>query len=226
MSNPVLLPTLSDRPLFIEPGVTQPIPSRRAVPTVTLTTATCIVVANMIGTGVFTSLGFQVTDLPSPFVIICLWVLGGVVALAGALSYAELAAALPRSGGEYHFLSRIFHPALGFLAGWTSATVGFAAPIALAAMAFGTYAQGDGAGGLAAGALAGAGVGDLGDPLLGARRGERVPELVHVSEGGADRGVHRGGVCGAAGAGGVLSPGAARLAPDDGEARSRSRWCM
>jgi APA family basic amino acid/polyamine antiporter len=109
---------------------------------VTLTTATCIVVANMIGTGVFTSLGFQVTDLPSPFVILCLWILGGAVALAGALSYAEVAAALPRSGGEYHFLSRIFHPALGFLAGWTSATVGFAAPIALSAMAFGTYAKG------------------------------------------------------------------------------------
>jgi APA family basic amino acid/polyamine antiporter len=74
-------------------------------------------------------------------VILCLWILGGVVALGGALSYAELAAALPRSGGEYHFLSRIFHPVVGFLSGWTSATVGFAAPIALAAMAFGTYAK-------------------------------------------------------------------------------------
>ena len=95
----------------------------------------------MVGTGVFTSLGFQVADLPSAFVILSLWMLGGVVALSGALSYAELAAALPRSGGEYHFLSRIFHPALGFLAGWTSATVGFAAPIALSAMAFGTYAK-------------------------------------------------------------------------------------
>jgi APA family basic amino acid/polyamine antiporter len=109
---------------------------------VSLTTAICIVVANMVGTGVFTSLGFQVADLPSGFVVLCLWVVGGVVALGGALSYAELAAALPRSGGEYHFLSRIFHPALGFLAGWTSATVGFAAPIALAAMAFGKYAKG------------------------------------------------------------------------------------
>jgi APA family basic amino acid/polyamine antiporter len=106
-----------------------------------LTTATAIVVANMVGTGIFTSLGFQVADLPSGFVILCLWVLGGVVALGGALSYAELAAALPRSGGEYHFLSRIFHPIVGFLSGWTSATVGFAAPIALAAMAFGTYAK-------------------------------------------------------------------------------------
>jgi APA family basic amino acid/polyamine antiporter len=122
--------------------VSKPISSRRVVPSVTLTTATCIVVANMVGTGVFTSLGFQVTDLPSVFVILCLWGVGGVVALGGALSYAELAAALPRSGGEYHFLSRIFHPALGFLAGWTSATVGFAAPIALSAMAFGIYAKG------------------------------------------------------------------------------------
>jgi len=112
------------------------------LPTVSLTTAISLVVANMVGTGVFTSLGFQVADLPSGFVIMCLWVLGGIVALCGALSYAELAAALPRSGGEYHFLSRVFHPALGFLAGWASATVGFAAPIALAAMAFGTYAKG------------------------------------------------------------------------------------
>jgi basic amino acid/polyamine antiporter, APA family len=69
-------------------------------------------------------------------------VVGGITALCGALSYAELAAALPRSGGEYNFLSRIYHPAVGFLAGWISATVGFAAPIAVAAMAFGTYFMG------------------------------------------------------------------------------------
>lgn len=109
-------------------------------------TATNIVVANMIGTGVFTSLGFQVASIPSDFALISLWVIGGVAALCGALCYAELAAALPRSGGEYHFLSRIFHPALGFMAGWVSATVGFAAPIALAAMAFGTYSQAFGTG--------------------------------------------------------------------------------
>ena len=142
MSNSAVPTTWPDGPLFIEPAVTRPKLSRRPIPTVSLTTATSIVVANMVGTGVFTSLGFQVTDLPSAFVILCLWALGGLVALGGALSYAELAAALPRSGGEYHFLSRIFHPALGFLAGWTSATVGFAAPIALAAIAFGTYAKG------------------------------------------------------------------------------------
>ncbi len=106
---------------------------------ISLLTATCIVIANMVGTGVFTSLGFQVGGLPSGFAIMVLWLVGGVCALAGALSYGELAAALPRSGGEYHFLSKIYHPAIGFLAGWLSITVGFAAPVAAAAMAFGKY---------------------------------------------------------------------------------------
>jgi APA family basic amino acid/polyamine antiporter len=142
MSSPPVISTWSERPLVNDPAVTKPNPTRRALRSVSLVTAISIVVANMVGTGVFTSLGFQVTDLPSGFVILTLWALGGVVALSGALSYGELAAALPRSGGEYHFLSRIFHPALGFLAGWTSATVGFSAPIALAAIAFGTYAKG------------------------------------------------------------------------------------
>lgn len=104
-------------------------------------TATAIVVANMVGTGVFTSLGFQVSGLPSGFCLLLLWVIGGVCALCGALAYGELAAALPRSGGEYHFLSEIFHPSVGFVAGWASATVGFAAPVALSAFAFGRYAQ-------------------------------------------------------------------------------------
>ncbi len=106
-----------------------------------LVTCTAIVVANMIGTGVFTSLGFQVGPLPSGFAILAVWALGAVFAVCGALSYAELAAALPRSGGEYNFLSRIYHPSVGFMAGIMSATVGFAAPVALAAMAFGGYAQ-------------------------------------------------------------------------------------
>src|SRR5262245_57727829 len=109
---------------------------------VTLMTATALAVADMIGIGVFTSLGFQVKDLPSGFSLVLLWTVGGVMALCGALSYAELAAAFPRSGGEYNFLSRIYHQAIGFLAGWVSATVGFAAPVALAAMAFGQYLTG------------------------------------------------------------------------------------
>src|SRR6476619_7592588 len=106
---------------------------------ISLLTATCIVIANMVGTGIFTSLGFQVGDLPSGFSIVALWVVGGICALCGALSYAELGAALPRSGGEYSFLREIYHPSLGFLAGWISGTVGFSAPVAIAAMPFGTY---------------------------------------------------------------------------------------
>ncbi len=107
--------------------------------TISPLTATCIVVANMVGTGIFTSLGFQVGGLPSGFAIMAVWAAGGLCAMCGALSYAELGAALPRSGGEYHFLREIYHPAVGFLAGWISATVGFAAPVAIAAIAFGTY---------------------------------------------------------------------------------------
>jgi len=93
----------------------------------------------MVGTGVFTSLGFQLLEIRSPFVLLMLWGVGGLTALCGALSYAELGAALPRSGGEYNFLSRIYHPSAGFISGWVSATVGFAAPTALAALTFGSY---------------------------------------------------------------------------------------
>ena len=114
-------------------------PSVAGVNRISLLTATCIVIANMVGTGVFTSLGFQVGNLPSGFAIFLLWVVGGICAMCGALCYAELGAALPRSGGEYNFLGEIYHPSVGFLAGWVSATVGFSAPVAIAAMPFGTY---------------------------------------------------------------------------------------
>jgi APA family basic amino acid/polyamine antiporter len=109
--------------------------------TVSVVVATAIVVADMVGVGVFTSLGFQVKDIPSGFSILLLWVVGGIVALCGVFSYSELGAMFPRSSGEYNFLARAYHPAFGFLAGWVSATVGFAAPVALAAMAFGQYAK-------------------------------------------------------------------------------------
>ncbi|MBR0975246.1 MULTISPECIES: APC family permease [Bradyrhizobium] len=108
---------------------------------VSVLVATAIVVADMIGVGVFTSLGFQVKDIPSGFSILLLWTVGGIVALCGVFSYSELGAMFPRSSGEYNFLGRAYHPAFGFLAGWVSATVGFAAPVALAAMAFGEYAK-------------------------------------------------------------------------------------
>lgn len=102
-------------------------------------TATAVIIANMIGTGVFTSLGFQLLDITSPFAILMLWIIGGVAALCGAMSYAELGTRLPRSGGEYNFLGEIYHPAAGFVSGWVSATIGFAAPIAAVAIAFSKY---------------------------------------------------------------------------------------
>jgi APA family basic amino acid/polyamine antiporter len=101
--------------------------------------AAALVVSSMVGTGVFTSLGYQVRDIPSGPGILLVWALGGLVALCGALSYAELAGALPRSGGEYHFIGRLYHPSLGWMAGLLSAVVGFAAPTALAALALGSY---------------------------------------------------------------------------------------
>lgn len=93
----------------------------------------------MIGTGVFTSLGYQVVDIKSGFSIILLWVLGGIVAFCGAVCYAELGSVFRRSGGEYQLLSKLYHPALGFVAGWVSVTVGFAAPAAIAAIALSSY---------------------------------------------------------------------------------------
>lgn len=105
-----------------------------------VTTVTAVVIANMVGTGVFTSLGFQLLEIQSGFVILVLWAVGGLIAVCGAMTYAELGAAMPRSGGEYNFLARIYHPSAGFASGWTSVTIGFAGPTALAAMTFAAYA--------------------------------------------------------------------------------------
>lgn len=102
-------------------------------------TAVSIVIANMIGTGVFTSLGFQVLGIESGFAILTLWIVGGIIALCGALTYGEISSAFPESGGEYNYLSKLYHPAIGFISGWVSVTVGFAAPIAAAAVALGHY---------------------------------------------------------------------------------------
>lgn len=102
-------------------------------------TATSLVISNMIGTGVFTSLGFQAAAVHSGFALLLLWAIGGMASLAGALCYGEIGTVLPRSGGEYNYLSKIYHPAIGFLSGWVSATVGFAAPVAASAIALGNY---------------------------------------------------------------------------------------
>ncbi len=104
-------------------------------------TAFAIVVGSMVGTGVFTSLGFQLAEFESGFALMFLWVLGGICAFCGAVCYCELAAAIPRSGGEYTFLGEAFHPSVGFIAGWISFTIGFSAPAALVAMTFGAYLE-------------------------------------------------------------------------------------
>src|SRR5262245_18737809 len=102
-------------------------------------TGTLLIVANIIGVGVFTTTGHMVAAVPSPAAVLLAWLLGGVAALCGGLTYAELGAAFPRNGGEYALLSRIYHPAVGFIAGVVSQVVGFAAPLALYAIFFGKY---------------------------------------------------------------------------------------
>lgn len=94
--------------------------------------ATFLVVANMLGVGIFTSTGYQLASIPSRPLILLAWLVGGGIALLGALSYGALARRLPESGGEYFFLSRTIHPAAGYVGGWLSLLVGFSAPIAAA----------------------------------------------------------------------------------------------
>jgi APA family basic amino acid/polyamine antiporter len=101
--------------------------------------STNIVVANMIGAGIFTTTGLLMAGLNNPLLLMSLWVVGGLIALCGALSYGELGAAMPGAGGEYHFLSKLYSPLLGFLSGWVSFIVGFSAPIAASAMGFSEY---------------------------------------------------------------------------------------
>lgn len=103
------------------------------------TSATAVVISNMIGAGVFTSLGLQAVDTHTGFSLLLIWAIGGLVAFCGALAYAELGAAFPRSGGEYVYLTRLYGPAVGFLGGWVTMAVAVATPIAIAGIAFGRY---------------------------------------------------------------------------------------
>jgi APA family basic amino acid/polyamine antiporter len=101
--------------------------------------ATNIVVANMIGAGIFTTSGLLMAGLNNPLLMIILWIAGGIIALCGALAYGELGAAMPGAGGEYLFLSKLYNPLFGFLSGWVSFIVGFSAPIAASAIGFTEY---------------------------------------------------------------------------------------
>ncbi|HET9621166.1 MAG TPA: APC family permease [Kofleriaceae bacterium] len=103
------------------------------------TITAAIVVANMIGTGVFTSTGFQANSLHDPVTILITWIVGGVLALCGAATYAELGSMWPKAGGEYVYLREAYHPGVGFMSGWVSLTAGFSAPIAASSLAFATY---------------------------------------------------------------------------------------
>lgn len=105
------------------------------------TMALNMVIGNMVGTGVFTSIGYQVAPnaIPDPFAIVVIWFLGGLLAFCGALSYAEVATTYPISGGEYSFLSKLYHPVLGLMSGWVSIIVGFSAAIAALAKASSAY---------------------------------------------------------------------------------------
>jgi APA family basic amino acid/polyamine antiporter len=98
-----------------------------------------LVVANMIGTGIFTTSGFIMKELGNPATMLLCWLLGGVFALCGALCYGELGAMFPHSGGEYVFLREGFGKGIAFLSGWISLIVGFSAPIAASSVAFASY---------------------------------------------------------------------------------------
>ncbi|MEK7798436.1 MAG: amino acid permease, partial [Acidobacteriota bacterium] len=101
--------------------------------------ATALVVSNMVGTGIFTTSGLLAGDLGDPGLILVVWMVGALCALAGALCYAELGVNFPSSGGEYVYLSRAYGPTWGFMTGWVSFFAGFSAPIAAAALAFSDY---------------------------------------------------------------------------------------
>ncbi len=101
--------------------------------------AAYVVISSMVGVGVLTTSGYTVASVGSNQLMLLLWLLGGVVALCGALTVAELAAMLPASGGDYIYLNEAYGPLVAFLSGWVSFLIGFAAPIAASAFASASY---------------------------------------------------------------------------------------
>ena len=120
----------------------RPIPYEHAMTSprsIGLLPAVALIIGNMVGTSIYVSLGFQVAAGHGGWSILLLWTVGAGIALLGALSYAELAAMFPQSGGEYQFLRQVYPPRVGFLSGWIALVAGFPAPLALGSLAFGQY---------------------------------------------------------------------------------------
>lgn len=112
------------------------------IPQLTLLPLFFIIVANMVGSGIFTTSGFIMQDIQNPWGMLLCWLVGGLLALTGALCYGELGAMFPAAGGDYVFLRESLGRRIAFLSGWISLWVGFSAPIAAVAIAFGTYVNG------------------------------------------------------------------------------------
>ena len=103
-------------------------------------TASCLLVSNIIGGGVFTTTGLMARDLGDPKLILLLWSLGALFAMGGAMVYGELGSRLPHAGGDYVYLREAYGPLVAFLSGWTSFTIGFGAAVAASAISFSAYA--------------------------------------------------------------------------------------
>ena len=103
-------------------------------------TASCLLVSNIIGGGIFTTTGLMARDLGDPILILLLWTVGGLFAIGGAMVYGELGSRLPHAGGDYVYLREAYGPLLAFLSGWTSFTIGFGAAVAASAISFSAYA--------------------------------------------------------------------------------------
>jgi len=127
------------QPFEIVKNMTQHPENEKMERRISLFSATILVIANMIGTGIFITSGFIIKELENPLTMLACWFVGGLFALSGALCYGELGARFPRAGGEYQFLKESFGQLVGFLSGWISLIVGFSAPIAAASVAFASY---------------------------------------------------------------------------------------
>jgi APA family basic amino acid/polyamine antiporter len=103
-------------------------------------TASCVLVSNIVGGGIFTTTGLMARDLGDPMLILLLWIVGALFALGGAMVYGELGATLPHAGGDYVYLREAYGPLVAFLSGWTSLTIGFGAAVAASAISFSSYA--------------------------------------------------------------------------------------